>query len=173
MPHMNLTPDTVFAPKLLSRSEPLFAFACSKPAACEQEQYKLLINTELARQGTFCAHLADRINMPRTRMHKILKQGSPLSDSLRDQIFQEMGIDHVRAKISVALLNDHAAYFDQAVFLAAENLKGFFFEAKTAQRGSIEIEIRPAVVHQAARHTYDLLVVHQTRVLHFDHNLQR
>jgi hypothetical protein len=51
------------------------------------------------------AHLADRMQIPRAKLHKILKQtNAAVGRPLRDKIFDELGIDHVRAKISVAML---------------------------------------------------------------------
>lgn len=172
MPHRNLTPDTVFKPSNPPGSEPVFAFANPGPRACEQEQYKQLINTELARQGIHAAHLADRMGLSRTKLHKILKQTNHLTDGLRDQLFDALGIDHVRAKISVTLLRDHNAYAEQSVFLATESLKSFYLEVLTCRRGSIEVDLRPAVIHEAARRAYDLLLSHQERVMQNDQTLQ-
>jgi hypothetical protein len=105
------------------------------------------------------------LRLSRAKLHKILKQSNPLSDALRDQIFDELGIDHVRAKISVALLHDPHVYVEQSVFLATESLKSFYFEVLTCRRASIEVDLRPAVIHEAARRAYDLLLSHQERVL--------
>jgi hypothetical protein len=104
--------------------------------------------------------------------HKILKQTNPLTDDLRDRIFDELGMDHVRAKISVALLHDPQAYAEQSVFLATESLKSFYLEVLTCRRGSIEVELRPAVIHEAARRAYDLLLSHQERVMQNSQTLQ-
>ena len=171
MPQINLTPETVFKP-CAPDSDPAFAFGGDKPKLTEQDQYKQLIGVELARQGTFCAHLADRMGLSRTKLHKILKQKSPLSEDLRDQIFDVLGIDHARAKFSVVLLQDHRAYTDQAVFLATESLKSFYLEVMTCRRGSIEVDLRPAIIHEAARRAYDLLLSHQERVLQNSQTLQ-
>jgi hypothetical protein len=95
------------------------------------------------RQGILPAHLADRMSLARAKLHKILKQSNPLSDALRDQIFDELGMDHVRAKISVALLHDPHAYVEQSVFLATESLKSFYLEVLTCRRGSIEVDSAP------------------------------
>jgi hypothetical protein len=172
MPHRNLTPETVFKPSDPPGSETVFAFANLEPRVCEQDHYKQLINSELVRQGILPAHLADRMSLARAKLHKILKQSNPLSDALRDQIFDELGIDHVRAKISVALLHDPHAYVEQSVFLATESLKSFYLEVLTCRRGSIEVDLRPAVIHEAARRAYDLLLSHQERVLQHDQTLQ-
>jgi hypothetical protein len=131
-----------------------------------------LINAELARQGIPPAHLADRMGMSRPRLHKILKQTNPLPEGLRDRIFNELGMDHVRAKISVALLRDPDAYANQAVFLATESLKSFYLEVMTCRRGSIEVDLRPAIIHEAARRAYDLLLSHQERVMQNHQTLQ-
>lgn len=171
MPHVNLTPETVFKPGAPG-SEPVFAFAADKHKFCEQDQYKQLISAELLRQGICCAHLADRMGISRAKLHKILKQKSPLIDSLRDQIFDALGIDHARAKFSVAMLQDHRAYVDQAAFLATESLKSFYLEVMTCRRGSIEVDLRPAIIHEAARRSYDLLLSHQERVIQNSQTLQ-
>lgn len=172
MPHRDLTPETVFQPSTDPETEPVFMFANPNPELCEQDQYKQLINAELARQGILSAHLADRLRMARPRLHKILKQTNPLTDGLRDRIFNQLGIDHVRAKISVALLRDPDAYANQAVFLATESLKSFYLEVMTCRRGSIEVDLRPAIIHEAARRAYDLLLSHQERVMQNDQTLQ-
>ena len=70
MPHRNLTPETVFKPSSPPGSEPVFAFASPNPGGCEQDQYKQLINAELARQGILPAHLADRMCLSRPKLHK-------------------------------------------------------------------------------------------------------
>jgi len=168
----DLTPDTVFRPLTSIGDTPLFNFGSAAPHACEQAQYKQLINAELARQGVLCAHLADRMGIQRPKLHKILKQTKPLSDSLRDDIFDQLGIDHVRAKFCVSLLRDHRAYVEQSVFLTCESLKSFYLEVVTCRRGSIEVELRPAIIHEAARRAYDLLLSHQERVIQNDRTLQ-
>lgn len=172
MPHRNLTPDTVFKPSAPPGSEPVFAFANSGPRACEQEQYKQLINAELARQGILAAHLADRMGLSRPKLHKILKGNNQLTDTLRDQIFDALGIDHVRAKFSVAFLHDPQAYVEQAAFVTIETLKSFYLEVLTCRRGSIDVDLRPAIIHEAARRAYDLLLHHQERVMQNDDILQ-
>lgn len=172
MPHRNLTPETVFKPSTDPEVEPVFLFANPKPGVGEQDQYKQLICAELTRQGIPPAHLADRLRMTRPRLHKILKRTNPLTEGLRDRIFNELGIDHVRAKFSVALLRDPDAYANQAVFLATESLKSFYLEVMTCRRGSIEVDLRPAIIHEAARRAYDLLLSHQERVMQNDQTLQ-
>jgi len=172
MPHRNLTPETVFKPSSPPGSEPVFAFASPSSRGCEQDQYKQLINAELARQSILPAHLADRMDLSRAKLHKILKQTNPLTDDLRDRIFDELGMDHVRAKISVALLHDPGAYAEQSVFLATESLKSFYLEVLTCRRGSIEVDLRPAIIHEAARRAYDLLLSHQERVMQNSQTLQ-
>ncbi len=172
MPHRNLTPETVFKPRTDPETEPVLLFANPNPGPGEQDQYKQLINAELARQGIPPAHLADRMGMSRPRLHKILKQTNPLPEGLRDRIFNELGMDHVRAKISVALLRDPDAYANQAVFLATESLKSFYLEVMTCRRGSIEVDLRPAIIHEAARRAYDLLLSHQERVMQNHQTLQ-
>lgn len=172
MPHRNLTPETVFKPSTDPETEPVFMFSNPSPGGGEQVQYKQLINAELARQGIAPAHLADRLQMTRPRLHKILKRTNPLTEGLRDRIFSELGMDHVRAKICVALLHDPDAYANQAVFLATESLKSFYLEVMTCRRGSIEVDLRPAIIHEAARRAYDLLLSHQERVIQNDQTLQ-
>lgn len=172
MPHRNLTPDTVFKPSAPPGSEPVFAFANPGPRVCEQDQYKQLINAELARQGLPPAHLADRMQIPRPKLHKILKQNTPLSDTMRDQIFAELGIDDVRARFSVSLLRDYRAYSEKSAFVAVEGLKSLYLELKTCRRGSIDVDLRPAIIHEAVRRAYDLLLSHQDRVMQNDQTLQ-
>jgi hypothetical protein len=74
MPHRNLTPETVFKPSSPPGSEPVFAFARPSPGGCEQDQYKQLINAELARQGILPAHLADRMRLSRTKLHNVARR---------------------------------------------------------------------------------------------------
>lgn len=172
MPHRNLTPDTVFKPSAPPGSEPVFAFANSEALDCEQDQYKQLIKAELVRQGLPPAHLADRMQIPRPKLHKILKQNTPLSDTMRDQIFAELGIDDVRARFSVALLRDYRAYSEKSAFVAVEGLKSLYLELKTCRRGAIDVDLRPAIIHEAVRRAYDLLLSHQDRVMQNDQTLQ-
>lgn len=42
----------------------------------------------------------------------------------------------------------------------------------TCRRGSIEVDLRPAVIHGAARRAYDLLLSHQERVMQNNQTLQ-
>jgi hypothetical protein len=140
---------------------PYFAFANPGPRGCEQDQYKQLINAELARQGILPAHLADRMRLSRAKLHKILKQTNPLTDDLRDRIFDELGMDHVRAKISVALLHDPLAYVRAIGFprdRKPEELlsRGADLPARLNRGGSAASDdprsraasIRPASLHQ-------------------------
>lgn len=172
MPHRNLTPETVFKPLDTAQTETVVALEGPPPTSCEQDQYKKLIAAELMRKGMPLAHLADRLRLPRPRLHKILKRTSPLSEELRDRIFGELGIDAVRAIISIALLHDYRTYVGQAAFLTAESMKSFYLEVMTCRRGSIEVDLRPAIIHEAARRAYDLLLQHQERVMMNDQTLQ-
>ncbi len=172
MPNSALTPETVFRPRSTSTSESVFCFGDSTPRLSEQEQYKRLIDAEAARQGIPIAHLADRLEIHRTRLHKVIRQTRALTDDLRDKLFAELGIDHVRAKFSVALLNDYTAYREQAAFLTCEGLKGFYCEVATCRSGEIQVELRPAIIHAALRKAYEMLLSHQARVLEHDQNLQ-
>ena len=112
------------------------------------------------------------MQIPRPKLHKILKQNTPLSDTMRDQIFAELGIDDVRARFSVALLRDYRAYSEKSAFVAVESLKSFYLELKTCRRGSLDVDLRPAIIHEAARRAYDLLLSHQERVIQNDQTLQ-
>ncbi|MDP3907692.1 hypothetical protein [Novosphingobium sp.] len=148
------------------------AFAEDRPRLSEQEQYKRLIAAELARQNLPLGHLADRIGLLRTRLHKIIRKTGLLTEDLRDQLFAELAIDHVRAKISVVLLQDPDAYAEQSVFLAAEALKAFYYEVATCRSGEIHVDLRPAIIHLALHKTYEMLLIHQERVLEHDRDLQ-
>ena len=66
------------------------AFAEDRPRLSEQEQYKRLIAAELARQNLPLGHLADRIGLLRTRLHKIIRKTGLLTEDLRDQLFAEL-----------------------------------------------------------------------------------
>ena len=72
MLHGTMTPETVFN---LS-----FAIGnASTAGATEQSRYKRLITAELARQSIPIAHMADKLGMLRTKLHKVLRQGAFLS----------------------------------------------------------------------------------------------
>lgn len=172
MSHRDLTPDTVFRMRGPPDDDMAADIEGTPSPACEQQLYKQLIQTELARQGVRPAHLADRMRLARPRLHKILKQHSPLTETLRDQIFAELGIDPVRAKISVVLLHNGLAYAEPAVVLAAEIFKSFYLELLSCRRGAIVVDLRPAVIHEAVRRIYDLLLSHQERVLLSSETLQ-
>ncbi|MBB6125452.1 hypothetical protein [Sphingobium subterraneum] len=172
MPHSTVTPDTVFRPSPASGQESAFSFGEPPQRLSEQQQYKRLIDAEAARQGIPLAHLADRLHMHRTRLHKVIRQTRALKDELRDRLFAELGIDHVRAKFSVALLHDYTAYGEQAVFLACEGLKSFYCEVATCRRGEIQVDLRPAIIHEALRKAYEMLLSHQARVLEHNRTLQ-
>lgn len=172
MPHRTLTPETVFKPVGSGAHQSVFSFAEDRPRLSEQERYKRLIAAELARQNMPLGHLADRVGLLRTKLHKIIRKTGLLTEELRDRLFAVLAIDHVRAKISVVLLQDADAYADQAVFLAAEALKGFYYEVATCRSGEIQIDLRPAIIHSALQKTYEMLLTHQERVLEHDRDLQ-
>lgn len=172
MPHSALTPETVFKLNTETGGQPVFMFAGAAPQLSEHDQYKRLIDAELTRQGIPLAHLADRLSIRRTHLHKIIRQTGILSDNLRDRLFEKLAIDHVRAKLCVALLRDYTAYQDQAAFLASEGLKSFYCEVVSCRSGEIHVELRPAIIHAALRRAYELLLSHQDRVIEHDQNLQ-
>ena len=74
--------------------------------------------------------------------------------------------------IKVFPLQDPVFVANQAVFLATESLKSFYLEVMTCRRGSIEVDLRPAIIHEAARRAYDLLLSHQERVMQNHQTLQ-
>lgn len=172
MPHRTLSPETVFKPASDAANQSVFAFAESRPRLSEQDQYKQLIAAELARQSLPLGHLADRVGLRRTKLHKVIRQSGLLPEDLRDRLFEALAIDHVRAKICVVLLQDPDAYNEQAVFLAAEALKGFYFEVATCRSGEIQIDLRPSIIHSALQKTYQMLLTHQDRVLEREQDLQ-
>lgn len=172
MPHSALTPETAFKPATAPGETPLFAFAHTPPRLGEQEQYKQLIDAEANRQGIPLAHLADRLDIPRTRLHKIVRQTNPLSENLRDRLFEALGIDHVRAKVCVTLLSDWEAYAEPRMFLVTEALKSFYCEVYSCRRGEIHVDLRPAIIHAALGKAYEALLSHQDRVLENEQNLQ-
>lgn len=167
MLHGAITPETVFHPVITMRN----AHPSAREPESEQSRYKRLINSELSRQAIPLAHMADRLGLLRTKLHKVLRQGAFLSEELRGQLFEQLGIDHTRATIAVSMLKREAAYHDQAVFLAAEGLKGLYCEAASGKQGEIQVNLRPAIIHAALGKTYELLLRHQQRVLEADHNL--
>lgn len=171
MPHSALTPETAFQPSTAPAETPLFAFAQAAPRFGEQQQYKRLIETEATRQGIPIAHLADRLAIRRTKLHKIIRQTNPLGENLRDQLFEVLGIDHVRAKVCVALLCNYEAYSEPSMILVTEALKGFYCEVVTCRRGEIHVDLRPAIIHAALGKAYEALLSHQERVLEHEQNL--
>ena len=164
-----ITPVTVFNQRYASGSDG--DRAGQGTADTEQTDYKRLINCELTRQVIPLAHVADRLGVLRTKLHKVLRQGAFLSEVLRDKLFAHLGIDHTRATIAVSLLKSDAAYYDQAVFLAAEALKGLYCEAASGRRGAIQVDLRPAIIHTALGRAYEMLLTHQERVLEANRTL--
>jgi hypothetical protein len=164
-----ITPVTVFNQGFVSGSDG--DRAGQGTADTEQTAYKRLINCELTRQVIPLAHMADRLGVLRTKLHKVLRQGAHLDEKLRLRLFEQLQIDQTRATIAVSLLRSHLAYYDQAVFLAAEGLKGLYCEARLANQGTIQIDLQPAIIHTAAGRTYAMLMVHQARVLEANQTL--
>ncbi|MCY1669623.1 hypothetical protein OVA07_01170 [Novosphingobium sp. SL115] len=169
MLHGAITPETVFHPVMALRNPG--SPADNAEAETEQSRYKRLINSELSRQAIPLAHMADRLGLLRTKLHKVLRQGAFLSDQLRDQLFEQLEIDHTRATIAVTMLKSDVAYHDPAVFLAAEGLKGLYCEAASGRRGEIQVDLRPVIIHTALGKTYEMLLTHQERVLEADRTL--
>lgn len=169
MLHGAMTPETVFnRAAVLRGANPL---ADASTLETEQSRYKCLINAELARQAIPLAHMADKLGLLRTKLHKVLRQGAFLTEELRDQLFTQLGIDHTRATIAVSLLKSEVAYHDQAVFLAAEAMKGLYCEAASGRRGAIQVDLRPAIIHTALGRAYEMLLTHQERVLEANQTL--
>jgi hypothetical protein len=169
MLHGAMTPETVFNFTFDVRNP--HGAAGPSDAATEQARYKRLINSELARQAIPLAHMADKLGLLRSKLHKVLRQNAFLAEDLRDQLFEQLEIDHTRATIAVSMLKSEAAYYDQAVFLAAEALKGLYCEAASGRRGAIQVDLRPAIIHTALGKTYEMLLTHQERVLEANRTL--
>ncbi|SCW95186.1 hypothetical protein SAMN02927924_04657 [Sphingobium faniae] len=74
MPHSTVTPETVFCPKPASLGDSVFCFGQAAPRLSEQEQYKRLIDAEAGKQGLPLAHLADRLEIARPRLHKVIRK---------------------------------------------------------------------------------------------------
>ena len=172
MTDSTITPDTVFGPLMATPSDSAFQVNRTTPRPTEQSEYKRLIDAQSARQGLRLAHLADRVAIGRPWLHKVIRSNGGLKDDLRDRLFAVLGIDCVRAKFSVAFLNDHTAYDDPEVFLICEAMKGFYCEIITRRRGEIQVALRPPIIHEALGRAYDLLLSHQARVLENDRTLQ-
>ena len=172
MPNSTLTPETVFLSKLAAATDSVFAFGEGPSSLSEQEQYKRLIDNQAAKQAVPLAHLADRLELGRPRLHKIIRKNLALKDELRDRLFEALGIDCVRAKFCVTFLHDHTAYDDPDVFLVCEALKGFYCEIISRRRGEIQVALRPLIIHEALGRAYELLLSHQARVLENDRALQ-
>lgn len=172
MPNSALTPETVFRWKPASKSDSVFSFGDAAPRLSEQERYKRLIDDQAAKQAMPLAHLADRLEIGRPRLHKVIRKNLALKDELRDRLFEVLGIDCVRAKFCVTFLYDHTAYDDPDVFLVCEGLKGFYCEIISRRRGEIQVALRPPIIHEALGRAYELLLSHQERVMENDRTLQ-
>lgn len=168
----NVTPDTVFNPGLALPDDPVFRFDDPSEPLSAQEQYKRLINAEAGKQGLPLGHLADRIGISRSRLHKIIRRRVILPDELRDQLFAALGIDGVRARFCVVMLANHALYDDPDVFLICEAMKGLYCEIVTRRRGEIQVSLRPCIIYEAMGRAFDLLLSHQVRMLEHDRSLQ-
>lgn len=73
--------------------------------------------------------------------------------------------------IAASMLKSETAYHDQAVFLAAEALKGLYYEAASGRRGAIQVDLRPAIIHTALSRAYAMLLTHQERLLEANRTL--
>lgn len=82
MPHRTMTPETVFRPRPTSASESVFSFGEPSPRLSEQDQYKRLIDDQAAKQGMPLAHLADRLEIRRPRLHKVIRKSLSLNRPL-------------------------------------------------------------------------------------------
>lgn len=172
MPHRTVTPETVFRARPASTSDSVFSFGETSPRLSEQDQYKRLIDDQAAKQGMPLAHLADRLEIRRPRLHKVIRKSLALKDDMRDRLFEVLGIDCVRAKFCVAFLHDHTVYDDPDVFLVCEGLKGFYCEIISRRRGEIQVALRPPIIHEALGRAYAMLLTHQDKVLENDRTLQ-
>ncbi len=172
MPHRTVTPETVFRRSSASTSGSVFSFGEPSPRLSEQDQYKRLIDDQAARQGIPLAHLADRLEIGRPHLHKVIRKNLALKDGMRDRLFEVLGIDCVRAKFCVAFLHDHTVYDDPDVFLVCEGLKGFYCEIISRRRGEIQVTLRPPIIHEALGRAYAMLLTHQDKILENDRTLQ-
>lgn len=172
MPHRTVTPETVFRARLASVNDSVFSFGEPSPKLSEQDRYKRLIDDQAAKQGMPLAHLADRLEIGRPRLHKVIRKSLALKDELRDRLFEALGIDCVRAKFCVTFLHDHTAYDDPEAFLVCEAMKGFYCEIISRRRGEIQVALRPPIIHEALGRAYELLLSHQERVMEHDRTLQ-
>lgn len=171
MPHRTLTPDTVFRPRPSADEASAFSFGPATKPPTEQDRYKLLIVDQAAKQALPLGHLADRIGVNRSRLHKILRNSAALGDDLRDRLFEELEIDPVRAKFCVVFLHNHEAYDDPSISVVCEAMKGFCSEVLSCRRGELHVSIRPQLIHEALGRTYEMLLKHQERVLEVDDKL--
>ena len=163
-----LSPDTIFHPL----QSPLLASSPHQRRLGEQQQYKLLIDSEARHQNVPLAHLAERVQRRPAGFHKIIRGKSILHDDLRDHVFLELGIDHVRAIYCVALLRDYQAYRRPRVLVVSEAIKGIGYQFESAEQGEIQIEFKPPVVHEASRRLYGQLLGHQERLMAMQFMLQ-
>lgn len=171
MPHRSLTPETVFRPRPSADEPSAFSFGPAMKPLSEQDRYKLLIVEQAAKLALPIGHLADRIGVNRSRLHKVLRNGAALSDELRDSLFEALEIDPVRAKFCVVLLHNEAAYDDPSISVVCEAMKGFCSEVLSCRRGELHVSIRPQLIHAALGKTYEMLLQHQARVLEVDDKL--
>lgn len=169
MPAAALKPEEAFLPAHVLRAQPasqaLFEFAAEKPAIREQELYKLLIRDTLkARHDLSFSKLAARIHMEKTALVRIVSGTHELSDKLRDQLFEELEIDHVRAKICVVFLRDPDLYDDLTAKMLSEAVKALYCQIERCRKG-IQLEIRPSVVHELMKRGMDMLLEAQDEIL--------
>ncbi len=169
MPVAALKPEEDFLPAHVVRTQPasqaLFEFASEKPPIREQELYKHLIRDTLkARQGLSFAKLASRLHMEKTALVRIVSGTHDLSDKLRDQLFEELDIDHVRAKICVVFLRDPDLYDDLTAKMLSEAVKALYCQIDCCRNG-IQLEIRPSIVHELMKRGMDMLLEAQEEIL--------
>ena len=163
-----LTPETIFHPT----QSPLIARGHNQPRPSEQQQYKWLIDSQARQKNLPLAHLAEKVSRKAASFHKIIRGPCTLEDNLRESVFLELGIDHVRAAYCVVFLRDYRAYGRPAVQVASEAIKGIGYELESRRLGEIQIDVKPPVVHEATRQFCGMLLTHQERVMSSQFKLQ-
>lgn len=147
---------------------PVFDFMADplgKADCCwEEHGYRTLINNELKRQERPITFLVQPLGRSRSYVSRVLSGQNKLTQELREKAFVALGIDPIRANISVAWLRDVGLYHAMEVRHISDYFREYLVEVISARQGCIKLAVKPAILREAAKRTIDTIMKHQERV---------
>lgn len=147
---------------------PVFDFmtdAQAKADSCwEEHGYRTLINNELKRQERPISFLVKPLCRSRSYVSRVLSGQNKLTQELREKAFVALGIDPIRANISIAWLRDVSLYHAMDVRHISDYFREYLVEVISVRQGCIKLAVKPAILREAAKRTIDTIMKHQERV---------